>query len=103
MGNRAGGVERLEPRQIPRGKFKHPRGGDQGRFGLQQVRTVNGEERLALFDLIADLGKELDDPALIGREHLHCHILIEIDAPDRGLLDQEFVFADWLDLDRCEL
>jgi hypothetical protein len=37
------------------------------------------------------------------REHLKRHVLVEIDAADRFLLDWKLALADRLDLDRYQL
>ena len=96
-------IEFAQARQIAGGQFQHAGGGDQGRFGLQQIGAVDGEQRLALLHVVADLGKQRDDAALIGREHLRRHVLVEIDAADRLLLDREIALFDRLDLDRSKL
>ena len=96
-------IELLEALQIAGGQLQHAGGRDQGRVGLQQVRAVDGEQGLALFHLVADLGEQPDDPSLIGREDLDRHFLVEVDAADRGLLDRKVVLSDRLDLDGRQL
>jgi hypothetical protein len=43
--------------------------------------------------VIAHLRKQPDDPALIGRENLDRHVLVEIDAADRLLLDRKLALS----------
>ena len=57
-------------------EFEHAGRGDQGGFGLQQIGAVDGEQRLALLHVIADI--EANRAMIlpwIGREHLHRHVL----------------------------
>ena len=96
-------VEIAQPRQIFAVQLQHARGRDQRRFRLQQIGAVDGEQRLALGDVVADLGKQRDDAALVRREHLDRHVLVEADAADGVFLDREFALLDRLDLDRGEL
>ena len=74
--------------------------GDQCGLPLQQVRTVDGKERLILFHIVADLGEQPDDASLIIGEDLERHVLVVIDVPNRTLLYLEQMFAGRLDLDR---
>jgi hypothetical protein len=93
----------LEARQVAGGQLQHARRCDQVRLGRQQVGAVDGVQGLALLHVIADLGQQADDPALIGREHLQRHVLIEVDAADGLLLDRKLVLSDRLDLHRSQL
>ena len=101
--HRACRVETAQAVQILAVEFQYAGSGDQGRLGLQQVGAVDGEQRLAFFHVVAHLGEQRDDPALIGREDLHRHVLIEVDAADRLLLDGKVALLDRCDLDRIEL
>jgi len=92
-------VELAQARQVPGGELQDAGGGNQCRLGLQQIGAVDGEQGLALSHVIADLGEQGDDPPRIGREHLQRHVLVEIDAADRFLLDRKLALADRLDLD----
>ena len=92
-----------EAREIARGQFQYARGGDQGRFRLQQVGAIDGEEGLSFLHVVAERGKEPDDTALVGREHLHGHVLVEIDTADRLFLDREFALLKRHDLHGVEL
>src|ERR1700689_5058548 len=96
-------VEILEPRQILIVEIQHPRGGDEARFGLQQIGTGDREKRLAFLDVVTDFGEQRDDASLIRREYLYRHVLIEVDAADRLLLSREIPFRHRLNLDRAEL
>ena len=69
----------------------------------QQVGAVDGEQRLAFLHVIADRGKQRDDLALIGRENLRLHVLVEVDAADRLLFDRKFALFDRLDFDGSKL
>jgi hypothetical protein len=55
------------------------------------------------FHIVPDRGIEGDDPPLIGREHLHLHILIEVDGANGLLFDGKFARFDRLDLHSREL
>ena len=55
----------------------------------EKIGTVDGEQHLILLDLVADIGNGGDDAALVGREDLRQHVLIEIDVADRLPLDDE--------------
>jgi hypothetical protein len=101
--HRARRKEIAQPRQIFAVQLQHTRGRDQRRFRLQQIGTVDGEQRLALGDVVADLGEQRDDAALIRREHLDRHVLVEADAADGVFLDREFTLLDRLDFDRGKL
>ena len=72
-------------------------------LGLQEVGAVDGEQRLALLHVIADGGEQRDDLALIGREDLRLHVLVEVDAADGLLFNRKLAVFDRLDLHRSEL
>jgi hypothetical protein len=101
--DRARLIEFSEALQIAGQQVQHAGRGDQVGVGGEQVRAVDGEQGLPLFHLIADLGERVDDLALIRREDLDRHLLVEVDAADRGLLDRKIVFSDRPDLDRGHL
>ena len=84
-------------------EIQHTRCGNQRRLRLQQIGTAEREQRLAFFDVVPDFAEQCDDPALIGREDLNGHVLVEIDAANRFLLDREIARLDRLDLDRGKL
>ncbi len=96
-------VQLAKPRQVAGGKFQHAGCGNQGGLGLQQVRAVDGEQGLAFFDVVPDRGVEGDDATLIGGEHLHRHVLVEVDTADRLLLDWKLPLRDRFDLDVGQL
>jgi len=96
-------VEVAQPRQILGVEIQHAGGRDQGRFGLQKIGAIDGEQRLAFADVITDFGKQRDDAALIRRKDLDRHVLVEVDAADGIFLDGEFALRDRLDLDYGEL
>jgi hypothetical protein len=54
-------------------------------FRLQQIGAVDREQDIALPDLVPEVEEGLEYLAGILREHLHQHILVEIDGTDRGL------------------
>ena len=93
----------LQARQVAVGELQDACRRDQGRAGLQQVGAVDGEQELALLDLVADLGEQPDDPSLVGGEDLGQQLLVEIDAADRALLDGKVTLLDRCDLDGFEL
>ncbi len=92
-----------QARQILAVQFLHARGRDQRRLGLQQIRAVDGEQRLPLLDVVADRGEQRNDPSLIGREDLDRQFFIEVDAADGLLFDREIALLDRLDLHGIEL
>jgi hypothetical protein len=57
-------------------------GRDQGRGGLGQIRDLHGVEHLALAHVVARAHGHLTDAALVGREHLHRLVLVQIDDAD---------------------
>jgi hypothetical protein len=57
-------------------------GRDQGRGGLGQIRDLHGVEQLALAHVVARAHGHLTDAALVGREHLHRLVLVQIDDAD---------------------
>ena len=68
------------------------------RSGLSMVNSV-----CPFFTSSPIEAKSADDPSLIGREDLHRHVLVEVDAADRLLLDREVAVFERLDLDGREL
>ena len=72
----------LHARQCARLQLQHARGREQAGFRLQQIGAVDGEQRFALPDLVADVEERINDPAGIRREGLHQHVLIEVDRSD---------------------
>src|SRR4029077_19392969 len=101
--NRARRKEVAQPGKVLAVQLQDAGGRDQRRLRLQQIGAVDGEQRLAFADVVADLGKQRYDAALIGREPLDRHVLVEADAADGVLLDREFALLDRLDLDRGKL
>src|SRR5262249_7863020 len=101
--NRARLVQLLETRQRASGEIQHAVRGDQGRFGLEEVRAVDREQGLPLLHVITYLGEQTNDSPRIGREYLRRHLLIEVDAADRFFFDRKLAFSGRLDLDRREL
>ncbi len=72
-------------------------------FGLDEIGALDGEEGLAFGHPVAEIGEEPDDLALVGGEDLDRHVLVEVDAADRLLLDRKGALARRLDLDPFEL
>ena len=85
-------VEILKPRQIFIVEIQHSRGSNQAQFSLQQIGTVDREQRLTFLDVVTDFGEQRDDASLIRREYLYRHVFIEVDAADRLLLSREITF-----------
>jgi len=55
------------PSQRPRLQFEHAGRGEQRRFCLQQIGTVDGEQGISLADLVANIKARINDPARVGR------------------------------------
>lgn len=103
LGAAAGFQQLLDPCQRPRLQFEDARGREQRRFRLQQIGTVDRKQGISLVDLVADVEGRIDDPAGVGRERLHQHVLVEIDRSDRVLDDVERPQLGRLDLESCNL
>lgn len=67
LGSAAGLQKLFDARQRPGLKFEHAGTGEQRGLRGQQIGAVDGEQRLAFLDLIADVEERIDDPARIGR------------------------------------
>ncbi len=92
-------IEVLGSGQRPARQPQDTSRGDQGQFGLNKVRAVDREQRLALLDVIAHLGEQGDDPALIVREDLRFHVLVEVNAADGLVLHGKHLAPDRADLE----
>jgi hypothetical protein len=87
-------VPRLDERRV---------GGDEVGFDLDEVGCVDLDEQGPALNLVAGLGQQPDEPPGEGREHGGGRVLVERDAPGRGLRHPERAGLDRLELHRPEL
>jgi hypothetical protein len=62
------------------GQIQHPGRGNQCGIRLDQIGTLDGEQRLPALHVVAHHGEQLHDAALVRRKHLGGHVLVEIDV-----------------------
>jgi hypothetical protein len=70
---------------------------------LHQVGTFDRKEGLAFFHVVADLGEQARDAALVICEDLDSHVFVVIDASAGDPFEPDQMFANRFDLDRCNL